>query len=554
MPNTTQNTQGTKNIEAPHYLMWFRRDLRIHDNTAFAALCELVNNNKVSDKVPEVSAIFFITPSQWLQHNMALVQVDLVLRTLPKLAKLLHTQFNIKLHVQVEQTFGNCNQQIAEFCNKQHITHVFANHEYELNEIIRDEAITHTLKHDDATFNLYHDQCILPPQSIQTKDGRMYQVFTPFYKQWLRTLDAATSENIEDSNLELQTPTLSLAQNQKLNGNQENETELITLCNKVLDDYKKQWITRVTNTIGNSNLLIETDRLLENARQKFPAGEVNACHRLDEFLGEDVHKYDTARDVPSLDATSKLSPYLAIGSISPRLCYLQAVKTLNVTKNITDKTHDLIVNEKPTSTDVMRWISELAWRDFYRHVLVEKPNLIKHEAYHTAVDAKVSWSYNQQDFAKWCTGQTGYPIVDAAMRSLNVTGYMHNRLRMVVAMFLTKDLLIDWRWGERFFMQTLIDGDFASNNGGWQWSASTGTDAAPYFRIMNPFSQSKTHDTQAIFIKTWLPELKYVDAKILHDETKLRQFLDSNPNTKYPAPMVYHKQARLITIEQFKSS
>ena len=147
------------------------------------------------------------------------------------------------------------------------------------------------------------------------------------------------------------------------------------------------------------------------------------------------------------------------------------------------------------------------------------------------------------------------PLIDAAMRCLNQTGFMHNRLRMVTAMFLTKDLFIDWRWGERYFMQRLIDGDFASNNGGWQWSASVGTDAAPYFRIMNPFSQAKTHDKEAIFIKTWLPELKAVKPSILHDEAKLRQALSAKgelANVDYPQPMVEHKQARLYAIGQFK--
>ena len=148
------------------------------------------------------------------------------------------------------------------------------------------------------------------------------------------------------------------------------------------------------------------------------------------------------------------------------------------------------------------------------------------------------------------------PLVDAAMRCLNATGFMHNRLRMVTAMFLTKDLLIDWRLGERYFMQRLIDGDFASNNGGWQWSASVGTDAAPYFRIMNPFSQAKTHDKEAIFIKTWLPELKDIPTNILHDEHKLRAALSKDgafAAIDYPVPMVEHKVARLNAIAQFKS-
>lgn len=157
--------------------------------------------------------------------------------------------------------------------------------------------------------------------------------------------------------------------------------------------------------------------------------------------------------------------------------------------------------------------------------------------------------------AKWCQGMTGVPLVDAAMRCLNRTGFMHNRLRMVTAMFLIKDLLIDWRWGERYFISQLIDADFASNNGGWQWSASVGTDAAPYFRIMNPFSQAKTHDKEAIFIKQWLPELQSIPASILHNESKLRQALEGKfAYIDYPTPMVEHKLARLEAIAQFKAT
>lgn len=207
------------------------------------------------------------------------------------------------------------------------------------------------------------------------------------------------------------------------------------------------------------------------------------------------------------------------------------------------------------NNDINRWISELAWRDFYRHVIVDKPTLIRHKAYKEETDSKIHWSYNEDDFEAWYTGKTGVPLVDAAMRCLNATGFMHNRLRMVTAMFLTKDLLIDWRLGERYFMQQLIDGDFASNNGGWQWSASTGTDAAPYFRIMNPFSQAKTHDTDGEFIKTWLPELKDIPASILHSEDKMRKELAKGgkfANINYPIPIVEHKAARQLAIAEFK--
>lgn len=549
----------------PHYLIWFRRDLRIHDNTALAQLCEHINAHYSLnlagniENSPQISALFFVTPQQWLQHNMSVTQVDLILRTLPKLVTILYKQFSIKLDIQIAQTFDECQQN--------HITHIFANHEYELNEHIRDQNLNSQLNQLNIEFQLYHDQCILPPNSIQTKDGQMYQIFTPFYKQWSRQLDHITHQLSPNHHTVVNQVELCIDRQKNHSGIIDNTTlnelldQINTVSQNVLPVYQQDWLDKLAKPLNTKSQDVDSHEVLDNlkhllhqqlkqARINFPAGEVEAVHKLNSFVADEVSQYDIARDTPSLEATSRLSPYLAIGSLSPRLCYQQAYNAINT---MTTDNHTAKNTASPPATPAQKWISELAWRDFYRHVLVDKPNLIKHQAYHQTTDKKVKWSYQQADFTRWCTGQTGFPLVDSAMRCLNATGFMHNRLRMVVAMFLTKDLLIDWRWGERYFMQMLIDGDFASNNGGWQWSASTGTDAAPYFRIMNPFSQSKTHDSDAIFIKTWLPELAHVEAKILHDEAKLTKFLATNPNIDYPMPMVEHKQARLRAIEAFKS-
>ncbi len=541
-------TTPTSGLTKPQYLMWFRRDLRIHDNTALSELYQLANQHGAN-----VSAVFFITPKQWLQHNMALTQVDLILRTLPKLTRLLYLQFNIQLNVFVEQSFADCTKKLASFCKQQHIQQVFANQEYELNEIQRDQQTSNKLTELNVDFSLFHDQCILPPSTVLTQDGQMYKVFTPFYKRWLQQLEL---NNMTLAHIE---PTKHPVKN-----NHQTDETLKKLLNRlknttqhILSKYQQNWLNKLSNSnqtpqtnLNNSNYYKDIKQLLTNCKNEFPAGEINACHRLDQFINKDILNYDIARDTPATKTTSGLSPYLTIGTISPRLCYLQAYKRLHNSSNNSNNAH----GSAQHSTDVLRWISELAWRDFYRHQLVAKPNLIKHHPFYPSIDAKVNWSYDKAAFNRWCFGYTGFPIVDAAMRCLNATGFMHNRLRMIVAMFLTKDLLIDWRLGEQYFMQMLIDGDFASNNGGWQWSASTGTDAAPYFRIMNPFSQSKTHDKDAIFTKTWLPELSNVPANILHDETKLRKYLTKNPNIDYPMPIVEHKQARLRAIEQFKQS
>ncbi|OXL17976.1 deoxyribodipyrimidine photo-lyase [Psychrobacter sp. DAB_AL32B] len=543
MAESTKNSNSKdlkENMSQPHYLMWFRRDLRIHDNTALAALCDRADAENA-----QVSAVFFCTPEQWQAHDMSLTQLDHIARTLPVLAKNLQTQLNIKLTVQVCPNFSDCVETLNALCIANNISCIMANHEYEGNEIARDEQLTKQLVETDINFIRWHDQCILPPQTITTNDNSMYQVFTPFYKKWRHTLEVADIQMhqapaINNNKVDLKSSKVSADTSEAIEA----------LCKKTVSDYQQHLQS------NEAYKYIDTDAQLSQARIAYPAGEVAACHRLDQFIAEDINNYDVSRDVPNLQATSQLSAYLTIGVISPRLCYLQATKALGEWhENDSDSSENFDSSDSVNNTDINRWISELAWRDFYRHVLDYKPELIRHQAYKHDTDIKVNWSYNQQDFNAWCAGKTGVPLVDAAMRCLNATGFMHNRLRMVTAMFLTKDLLIDWRWGECYFMQQLIDGDFASNNGGWQWSASTGTDAAPYFRIMNPFSQAKSHDPDGIFIKNWLPELKEVPASILHSEDKMRKLLStSNQLVKidYPQPMVDHKAARQLAIAEFK--
>lgn len=524
------------NAHSPHYLMWFRRDLRNHDNTALAAICEQANASEAP-----VTAVYFITPEQWLEHDDSLVQVDHIARTLPILAQKLEDQLNIALNVYLCADFDKSIEAITELCAEQKITTVMANHEYEGNEIDRDEKLTKQLANNDIEFIRHHDQCILPPLSITTNDGdSMYKVFTPFYRKWRDTLEAGSLSAHEATKVTANNKTKARIKSMVLKSATDNantSASIEKLAHKIVADYQKP-------LEYDEKKFTDKPAQLKQAREDYPAGEDAAIQRLKEFVAEDIEDYDVSRDKPILQGTSHLSAYLTIGAISPRLCYLQAAQAQ-------EKLH----GNDSDNEDINRWISELAWRDFYRHVLVDKPKLIEHKAYKEDVDDKVNWSYDKDDFAAWCAGKTGVPLVDAAMRCLNATGFMHNRLRMVTAMFLTKDLLIDWRWGERYFMQQLIDGDFASNNGGWQWSASTGTDSAPYFRIMNPFSQGKSHDAKGEFIKTWLPELKDVPVSTLHSEDTMRKALKKGgefADIDYPVPMVEHKEVRKLAIAEFK--
>ena len=518
----------------PSFLIWFRRDLRLEDNTA---LSDLIDTAKQASDQCNIKALFVVTPEQWLEHAMSLAQVDFIFRNLKKLAEPLLNQLNIELHLLQASNYTQCIDAIDNFCQQHGINHIASNYEYEVNEMARDAALEQRLSKQGVVFHRYHDQCILPPGSVTTNEDTMYKVFTPFYKKW---------QNILDTGL------INLHPLAKIN-HHEPDSDILPKILATIDNLHQQTLRLFLEQQFDQEATAQS--LLQTTRQTYPAGEDQAYKRLQQFLAEDVQQYDIARDQPALEATSQLSAYLTVGAISPRLCYLQAKQAAQSAYEAKAHNWNETNEDSGAEQDIQRWISELAWRDFYRHVMVDRPDIVKGAAFNKAADQKVNWSYEMPDFEKWCQGLTGVPLVDAAMRCLNQTGFMHNRLRMVTAMFLTKDLFIDWRLGERYFMQKLIDGDFASNNGGWQWSASTGTDAAPYFRIMNPFSQAKTHDKEAIYIKTWLPELKDIPTKVLHDEAKLRQALSkkgSFAHVNYPQPMVEHKQARLYAIEQFK--
>ena len=270
-------------------------------------------------------------------------------------------------------------------------------------------------------------------------------------------------------------------------------------------------------------------------RQCWPAGERQASQRLACFIDDPIEHYQHERDLPAEAGTSQLSAYLAAGVISPRQC-LHAALSRNYGEFDSG------------NSGVMSWINELLWREFYKHVLVGYPRVSQHRAFRPETEA-LAWRNAPEDLAAWQQGRTGFPIIDAAMRQLLATGWMHNRLRMIVAMFLTKNLLIDWREGERFFMRHLIDGDLAANNGGWQWSASTGTDAAPYFRIFNPLSQSEKFDRDGRFIRRWLPELASLNDKDIHNPAARGELFAL---TNYPQPMVDLASSRTRALNAFK--
>ena len=271
----------------------------------------------------------------------------------------------------------------------------------------------------------------------------------------------------------------------------------------------------------------------------FPAGgERKARAILAEFVDGPIETYADARNFPAVPGTAHISPHLRAGTVGIRTCVHAAIEARRGKRGT-------------AATGCETWLSELIWRDFYQQILANFPR-VSTGPFDERAEA-LRYRESESDWQAWCAGRTGYPIVDAAMRQLNTYGWMHNRLRMIVASFLTKDLLLDYRLGERYFEQHLADGDKAANNGGWQWSASTGTDAAPYFRVFNPILQSQKFDPDGTFIKTLVPELGKLSGAALHAPWTLSPLEAAASGFRlgvdYPVPIVDHAEARVRALD-----
>lgn len=279
----------------------------------------------------------------------------------------------------------------------------------------------------------------------------------------------------------------------------------------------------------------------------FPAGEAEAQRRLRAFVSghnAPIYRYATVRDRMDLDGTSHLSPYLRFGMLSAKQAVVTAYQAIERAPN------------KDARHSAQSWLDELIWREFYECILSYYPEVLKASFRENL--RGITWANDEQAFRAWCEGRTGYPVVDAAMRQLVESGWMHNRARMIVASFLVKDLLIDWRWGEAFFMQHLVDGDPAANNGGWQWTAGTGTDAAPYFRIFSPTSQSRKHDPDGNYMRRWVPELAAVPGTYVHTpwtmSTMQQREFKCVLGEDYPFPIVDHAATRELTLQTYRAA
>ncbi|HSB97362.1 MAG TPA: deoxyribodipyrimidine photo-lyase [Spongiibacteraceae bacterium] len=464
-------------------LVWFRNDLRVDDNTA---LREALAEHK------KIAAVFYAIPEQWRAHDMAPVKAEFLWRNLECLRIELN-KINIPLLVRSVPLFNNIADDLALLTEQLKVTAVYANREYAVDELRRDAMVEQRLMLSGVAWFAYDDATLLPPGSVRTQQGQPYKVYTPFRRAVLNLLGSGAIKG------------------------------------KAIGCKAERW----RDPPPLPAYPYESSTV---AADLWPAGEAFAAQRLQAFLAEKVDDYKQQRDLPGLAGTSGLSPYLSLGVISLRRCVEAALAVAASNSGELWQSGD---------SGVGCWLNELIWREFYQHVLAQFPRVSKHQPLRSETE-RVPWRRDAAEFSQWCVGRTGFPLIDAAMRQLCETGWMHNRLRMVTAMFLSKYLLLDWRWGERYFMQQLIDGDLAANNGGWQWSASTGTDAVPYFRLLSPVRQAERFDADAQFCKRFLPELGALPAKII-----LQPGHPQLLSTGYPPPMVDLKFARSRALAAF---
>jgi deoxyribodipyrimidine photo-lyase len=462
-------------------LFWHRRDLRISDNIGLAAA------RKHSQKVV---GVFCFDPNLLERDDVAPARVTYMIGSLQSLE-----QCYGSVGSQLLILHANPTQAIPALAAALNAKAVFWNRDVEPYSKKRDRAVTDALKEKGIEVQTHWDQLLHVPEEIRTGSREPYTVYTPFWRNWSSKLKAVPVEPLKNAE---------------------------GLTQKEQEASQKAGIVKLPTA---KDLGFAWDNELITA-----PGERAAQEQLEEFCTHAIHDYQEQRNFPAVGGTSQLSAALKFGVIGVRTVW---AATLAAWENS---------RSDETQASIRTWQQELAWREFYQNAMYNFPALA--DGPYREAFKNFPWDNNEQLFQAWCEGKTGYPIVDAAMRQLNEIGWMHNRCRMIVASFLTKDLLINWQWGEKYFMQKLYDGDLSANNGGWQWSASSGMDPKP-LRIFNPASQAKKFDPEGEYIREWLPELRCVETKYLitGDIPPIdRHALD------YPAPIVDHNQQQ----RQFK--
>ena len=485
-------------------IVWFRRDFRLHDNTALY--------HAARDAADGVVVPAFVFDDAILRHPDT---GGAIVKFMTDCLATLRDHF-AAAGVTMLFLHGDPVRQIPALAEAVGASGVYFNKDYHPSAVERDDAVRAALAKRAVDARAFKDQVIFEEREIlAASTGEPYTVYSPYARAW--------------------------------------RARLVETCGgegpKVWNRPKLQpwrppprWAVAGINVVelyGPESLGFRD----APPRIEIAAGEDAGRKMLKAFAAGPIRHYKQRRNLPAdPEGTSRLSPHLRHGTLSPRQCLRAAT---------------YVMNQNPAYREgADAWIGELIWREFYQQILFNFPHVVDSAFKRKLAD--LPWEFDEASWRTWCEGRTGYPIVDAAMRQLNQTGWMHNRLRMIVAMFLTKDLRIDYRRGERYFMQKLIDGETAQNNGGWQWSASTGTDAQPYFRIFNPASQSEKFDPDGAFIRQFVPELRNVPATFIHAPHEMtaaqQQASGCVIGRDYPAPVVDHDAERRRTLAMFEAA
>ncbi len=477
----------------PTGLMWFRRDLRLFDNaTLHTALSQCA----------QVHCIFVFDKAILDALPQADRRVEFIWESVLELDAVLR-QYSGQANAGLIVCHAIAQEVIPQLAEQLQVQAVFAGRDYEPQALQRDAAVQDALTQAGRTFITCKDHVVFEQREILTQSGTPYGVFTPYKNNWLARVTPQ----------DLAAP------------------DLTPLAHRLSPRPKVfQLPVPQLKALG-----FETTNL---SQLKIPTGETGGQSLLESFF-ERMDDYHATRDYPAVKGPSYLGVHLRFGTVSIRQLAGLALQ-----------------RQAAGSPGAAVWLSELIWRDFYAAILANFPHVAE-RAFKLEYDA-IQWEQGpgaQALFKAWCDGQTGYPLVDAAMLQLNQTGYMHNRLRMVAGSFLVKDLGLDWRWGERYFAEKLNDFDLSANNGGWQWVASSGCDAQPYFRIFNPVSQSEKFDPQGKFIRRYLPQLGRLSDKAIHAPWLAKpielQAAGISLGTDYPQPVVQHDLARAKTLARY---
>ena len=478
-------------------LHWFRsKDLRVEDNKGLHAASQ-----KAKEGSGTLLTMYLFSPKDMERHGTSAARTDFILETLRILKQQLQEK-HIPLAIVTAEERSEKTEKVMTFVKENDISHMYANYEYEVDELRRDiDVAKHVQQEKDLSFQLLHDQTVLVPGTVVGQPGKPMKVFTPYHKAWLAETKASSE-------------VLDLVPPPEANDK------------SAAQHFKQLFDSRIPDLPNTKQFRDDDER--DRIRSLWPAGHDAALERLKDFLKRKVRNYAADRSCAAKEPSSRMSAYFSAGMISVR-------EALAVTKDFNDGDHF-----DDGDVGVASWVREIVFREFYRQVLVITPHTSMNLPQNMKFDY-VNWEDDEEGWLKWCSGTTGVPFVDAGMRQLNTEAYMHNRLRMNTSSYLSGNLLIDYRRGERYFAEHLIDWDLSNNTQGWE----------PSYTMFNPVVQAEKHDPDGDFIRRWVPELKSVKGKAIyapHDRLSKEEFAKLG----YPRPHVDFRETSQRAKERYK--